>query len=296
MIAWWSDASYIFCSSREIVLVRMDVAHCQGMDYQPGDHVMVFPANPQEQVDIVLQHCLWDLGEISDDLVSPFDTVVELETKHSHNDDLAWSGGNRFQLPCSCRMALTNYLDITQAPSQWFLCELANASEKKTGEEYERLLALSSNSLVYAAWLHKRYPTMADVFEEFKEILCPVSLLLTQLPRLEPRYYSVSSSLNFSPQELHITADIVCHSIDGENSALVWDLPGSVFYFAAATGERRLGLCSLYWTSVRPGSLVHCSIRRWESATLWPLQLIMVLGRLGQGGNSTRCTISFYCL
>lgn len=56
---------------------------------------------------------------------------------------------------------------------------------------------------------------MADVLNQFPSIHMNPEFLLTQLPLLQPRYYSVSSSRKVTPDEVQLTMDLVSYQIHG---------------------------------------------------------------------------------
>ena len=58
---------------------------------------------------------------------------------------------------------------------------------------------------VYDEWRYENQPTIADVMDEFKSVNFPPSLLLSQLPLLQPRYYSISCSSDVCPGNIDIS-------------------------------------------------------------------------------------------
>jgi len=56
---------------------------------------------------------------------------------------------------------------------------------------------------------------MADVLNEFPSVHVDPEFLLTQLPLLQPRYYSISSSPKVTPDEVHLTMGVVSYKIHG---------------------------------------------------------------------------------
>ncbi|XP_055334532.1 nitric oxide synthase, endothelial-like [Paramacrobiotus metropolitanus] len=231
-------------AGRQILLIRLDISRCENFSYEPGDHVLVFPSNSKDIVSQILDRCIWDLGELSPSAANPFDIMMQLEPAIEGSPaSTEWMDHNRLPGPLSVRFALTYFLDIAQAPSQSFLLELAQVLDPKHIHDREKLLLIATDSTAYAGWIAESYPTLLDTLQQFSNIKCPVSLLLTQLPLLEARYYSVSSSRKAFPRELHITADVI---VFGRNDA---------------SGFPRLGLCSKFWTALKPGDIVPCATR-----------------------------------
>ena len=56
---------------------------------------------------------------------------------------------------------------------------------------------------------------MADVLDEFPSLRISPTLLLSQLPLLQPRFYSISSSPKMYPGEIHATVAVVTFRTQG---------------------------------------------------------------------------------
>lgn len=69
----------------------------------------------------------------------------------------------------------------------------------------------------YEEWKWYNNPTLVEVLDEFPSIQMPSTLLLTQLPLLQPRYYSISSSPDLYSGEIHLTVAVVSYRTRGEN-------------------------------------------------------------------------------
>ena len=59
----------------------------------------------------------------------------------------------------------------------------------------------------YNKWKFTNSPTFLEVLEEFPSLRVSASFLLSQLPILKPRYYSISSSRDLTP-----TVEMLCVS------------------------------------------------------------------------------------
>ncbi|XP_067148341.1 LOW QUALITY PROTEIN: nitric oxide synthase 3 [Apteryx mantelli] len=96
---------------------------------------------------------------------------------------------------------------------------------------------------LYEDWKWFRCPTLLEVLEEFPSVGLPASLLLTQLPLLQPRYYSVSSAPGAQPGEIHLTVAVVTyHSENGQ-------------------GPLHYGVASTWLARLQPGDTVPAFIR-----------------------------------
>ncbi|NWU94095.1 NOS3 protein, partial [Upupa epops] len=96
---------------------------------------------------------------------------------------------------------------------------------------------------LYEEWKWFRCPTLLEVLEEFPSVGLPAALLLTQLPLLQPRYYSISSAPGPSPGEIHLTVAVVTyHSENGQ-------------------GPLHYGVCSTWLAQLQSGDTVPAFIR-----------------------------------
>ena len=73
-----------------------------------------------------------------------------------------------------------------------------------------------------------------EVLEEFPSIQMPSTLLLTQLSLLQPRYYSISSSPDMYPDEVHLTVAIVSYRTRGGQRR--WESPPLCISHPASKG------------------------------------------------------------
>lgn len=78
--------------------------------------------------------------------------------------------------------------------------------------------ALAFQPSEYNDWKFSNNPTFLEVLEEFPSLRVPAAFLLSQLPILKPRYYSISSSQDHTPSEVHLT--VVTYRTRGETGRL----------------------------------------------------------------------------
>ncbi|XP_034615735.1 nitric oxide synthase, endothelial [Trachemys scripta elegans] len=224
-------------SSRATILVRLDTAGQPELQYLPGDHVGIFPANRPELVQELLER-------VEDPPPDEEPVGVEfLETATSGgraSPKASWVPLSRLP-PCTLRQALTFFLDITTPPSPQLLQLLATLAEDSA--EREQLQRLSQDARQYEEWKWFRCPTLGQVLEQFPSLVLPASLLLTQLPLLQPRYYSVSSAPSAHPGQIHLTVAVLAyHSQDGQ-------------------GPLHFGVCSTWLAQLQEGDTVPAFIR-----------------------------------
>lgn len=71
---------------------------------------------------------------------------------------------------------------------------------------------------LYEEWKWFRCPTLPEVLAEFPSVALPAALLLSQLPLLQPRYYSISSAPGAHPGEIHLTVAVVTYHSESERA------------------------------------------------------------------------------
>lgn len=223
-------------SSRATMLVRLDTAGQPELQYLPGDHLGVFPANRPELVQELLE-CVEDPPPADEPVLVE---VLEKDSSGRFPGPKSWMPQSRLP-PCSLRQALSSFLDITAPPSPQFLQLLATLAREPT--DRERLQQLSQDARLYEDWKWFRCPTLLEVLQEFPSVGLPASLLLSQLPLLQPRYYSVSSAPD--PSSAHIDLTVAVVTYQSENGQ------GPVHY----------GVCSTWLARLQPGDTVPAFIR-----------------------------------
>ncbi|XP_019348966.1 nitric oxide synthase, inducible [Alligator mississippiensis] len=215
-------------SSRVTILVKLSCESNQEMQYLPGDHVGIFPGNQPELVQ--------GITELLKD-APPADQTVRLET---YNDGGYWTSDKKIP-PCTLSEALTYFLDITTPPSQQLLKKLSQLAAEEGDKQ--RLEVLCHSLEKYNDWKFFNSPTILEVLKEFPSIKVSTPFLLTQLPLLKPRYYSISSSHDMSPREVHLTVAVVNYRTkDGQ-------------------GPLHHGVCSTWLNTLNLSESVPCFVR-----------------------------------
>ncbi|XP_048121138.1 nitric oxide synthase 2b, inducible [Alosa alosa] len=242
-------------SSRSTILVELEKdSGAEPLRYAPGDHVGVFPGNPAELVAGVLKH-------LSD--ATPINQSVRLESLYTSGSGITcWETDGRIPA-CPLPQALTYLLDISSPPSQNLLHKL---SQIATQEDQKRhLLMLATDYQEYMKWTNSFRPTFLEVLQQFPSVELTATFLLSQLPLLKPRLYSVSSSPELCPNELHLTVTVLnYHTQDGH-------------------GPLHHGVCSTWLNTIKEGDLVPCFLHSSEGFHLTDPSIPVILVGVGSG-------------
>ena len=77
------------------------------------------------------------------------------------------------------------------------------------------ILIQQQDSVAYDEWIHMKVPNLVEVAREFPSLHLSIPLLFTQLPLLQVRYYSISSSQDTHPGQVHATVAVVKYRTNG---------------------------------------------------------------------------------
>lgn len=188
-----SDSYELFSvKDRNCIHVNFDISQ-SNLTYQTGDHVAVWPTNPGDEVDRFLD--ILGLGDKRHQVISvkaleptakvPFPTPTTLDVIVRYHLEI-------------CAPVSRQFVDslVTFAPTEDIKAEMTRlGSDKdyfheKTGPLYHNIARL-----------------LADVSNGEKWSV-PFSVFIEGLNKLQPRYYSISSSALVQPKKISITAII----------------------------------------------------------------------------------------
>lgn len=163
--------------------------------YKTGDHLVVFPENDSELVDM--------LGSL---LKIDLDTVISMKCLDIHS-----ARSSIIPNPCTFRTAFTYYVDIASTPRVQPLREMsAYVTDEREKKLFDLLCSSSPEGREkYNDWIIKGCRNIVQVINDISTFRPPADLLIEVLPRLQPRYYSISSSNIVDPDRVSITGVVV---------------------------------------------------------------------------------------
>ncbi|WP_282171994.1 assimilatory sulfite reductase (NADPH) flavoprotein subunit [Cytobacillus firmus] len=182
-----------------------------GLTYQPGDSLGVYPENDPELVDLLLAEMNWDPEEA---------VRVKKET-------------------VTLKEALSSHFEITVLTKP-----LVEKAAKLSGNEELHQLALDSSRL--KSYIDGR--DLIDLVRDFKPWSSSAQEFVSILRKMPARLYSISSSFEANPDEVHLTI-------------------GAVRY--DAHGRERKGVCSILCAErLQPGDTLPVFIQHNENFKL----------------------------
>ncbi|CZR68281.1 related to NADPH-cytochrome P450 reductase (CprA) [Phialocephala subalpina] len=179
-------------AERNCLRMDLDLSEHPDLHYKTGDHLAVWPMNPEAEVQVLLKA----LGRFNERdvpiTIKSLDPTVKV----------------KIQTPTTTSALVRYYLEICAPVSCETILNLAYFAPTAEAKTY--LLSLGQDKDVYTDFLTRNYLAMGRILSLASPgsswTALPVSYLIEYLPHLRPRYYSISSTSVISPRQPSIAA------------------------------------------------------------------------------------------
>ncbi|CEP08857.1 hypothetical protein [Parasitella parasitica] len=214
---------------RHCLHMEIDISD-SNLTYQTGDHVAIWPTNNEVEIERLAKV----LG-LSDKL----DSVIRVQAV-----DAAASKQFPFPVPTTYRAIFRHYLDICAAVSRQTLMSLIEYAPTEKSKDILRKLATDKDE--YRVRVGDVTRNLGEVLEMLAKSesldvdgsfsAVPFDLIVESVSRLQPRYYSISSSSKESPKKITVTVvtlqytpEMSCpRTVYGVNTNYLWRLHESI--------------------------------------------------------------------
>ncbi|TID17266.1 hypothetical protein CANINC_004030 [Pichia inconspicua] len=178
-------------TERHCIHAEFDLSQTN-LKYSTGDHVAIWPSNSNEKVDALLSI----LG-----LVAKRNVVIDLKS-------LDPTVHIPFPTPTTYETALRHYLEISGPVSRQFVKSISQfCPDESTLQELSKI---ADSKTAFHTAITEKYFNVADCLSFLSHGVSwdkvPFSFIVESIPKLQPRYYSISSSSLMEKQTIHITA------------------------------------------------------------------------------------------
>lgn len=179
---------------RKCLHIELDITGSR-LRYEAGDHVAIYPQNDPFKVN--------KIGELLNVDLDSQVSLVNVEEDATKK--------NPFPCPTTFRTALTFYLDINSLPTTQLLKELAQYAEDENEKKMLQLMGSASEEgkSKYKSYIIDGHHDLVNLLATMKSLKPPIDHVLELLPRLQARYYSISSSPKLYPNTIHITLTVI---------------------------------------------------------------------------------------
>lgn len=199
--------------SRNCIHMDLDLSDHPEVVYKTGDHIGVWPCNPDEEANLLLKA----LG-----LDSQRDDILHINEQ------------SKIPSPTTLQALFRNYLEIRGLLSRKAILDLAlfaptpsvkaRVQELGTKEQYAKLV--SNTHITLARFLRLTSP-------DTPWSTLPLAFLVETIPALQPRYYSISSSSVISPRQISITAVVSNKNLENATSDIIHGLTSNYLLSAS---------------------------------------------------------------
>jgi sulfite reductase alpha subunit-like flavoprotein len=283
---------------QDVRQLTLDYSETAGfIPFRPGDVAMVYPRNTgtaasEEAVSFFSEY-----------LGMPLNTMLTMTTHreehhhhhrspHSATEDGADEEESDSPLlpyptshPISLKQLLECYLDIQGMPRRSFLEQAAVYCSDS--EQAEKLLEMSGylssetggdeESASYSAGLYRLYVlkesrTYHEVLRDFTSCKIPLEALLEMIPPLKPRHFSIASSSVTVAASSSSAVDADVPAVLSKRSSL--DLCVGLVEYKTQLKRDKIGVCSGFLASLKPGETVWLQVRKGSWMPPWPLPIV----------------------
>ncbi|RAK95134.1 NADPH--cytochrome P450 reductase [Aspergillus ibericus CBS 121593] len=210
-------------SDRHCLHMDLDLSSVPEFTYKTGDHLAIWPSNPDAEVERLLQV----LG-----LAARRDIPISIKS-------LDAATKVRVPTPTTAAALLRYYLEVCAPVNRDHVLGLAQFAPTPEAKTY--LLQLGQDKATYANFINRTHVNLGRLLQlaapDTPWSALPLSYLVETLAPIQPRYYSISSSSVLAPRKPSITAIVSTTPVPENPEELVHGVTSN--YLLALSENRR---------------------------------------------------------
>jgi len=179
--------------------MEIDISkHMDTLKYQTADNLGILPKNDTSVVESVAKALNYDLDRRF--------------TLHPNNDSGEDSSKHTlpFPTPCTIRDCLEQFCDLVGPARRSDLKRLAPYAREDIDRKALLRMSSKEGKAEYKEKIVEAHVGLADIVARLcPSIVCPLEHFIALCPRLQPRYYTISSSSAVFPTTVHITLAVL---------------------------------------------------------------------------------------
>ncbi len=184
---------------QDVRLIKLEIGDESSLKYGLGDVCLVKPQNSAQNVEQFLSLLKLDRNQNF------------ILTKGEHN----WMSGdsyyNNLPNPCSVLTLVTHYLDIQSIPKRSFFELFWRFSQNDLEKQKLQEFASTTSQEDLYEYCNRPKRNILEVLSDFPNTTPHIKFeyLFDLIPAINPRPFSIASSLNANPNELHLLVAVV---------------------------------------------------------------------------------------
>ena len=232
------------------------------LPYKAGDVASILPFNSEHEVDRFI-------AVLPDAVASLVDSVMRIE----FDERLMDNRYTRWPRHCTLRGWLTYCADIHSLPEREDMRALSqyfSPSHEEGKDHAEKLRSLSetSEAALYADYILREKRSWADVLYDFESLRSEgskltIEALLTLLPPMRPRDFSIASSPSYDNLQMQRNGNITNGGSRGKGEGFSIELCVAIVEGATRLGRQYHGLCSKFLSGLDPSSVQTPLVQVW---------------------------------
>ncbi len=230
-------------SDRQCIHLTVDISQKPNLKYKTGDYLAVWPINPAQEVQILLE--VFGLQE---------KRTIPINIKPLNSDNV------HIPSPTTIEAIFQSYVEICAPVFREVIDDFITYAPTIAAQEMLRSISQSRQS--YENFAKTRYVNLGRLLSAACPTpgawrALPLSLVLETLPSMQPRFYSISSSSVVSPRKISIAV--------AATDTTTADSPDRVIglatnYLLSASGEPHPR--GLTYSQALPSSHIYAAVRK----------------------------------